>query len=159
MTDTIKDPLEKRIETAQQRNGRRLAEQAARARDNMAGFVGSHPFASLAAAVGAGMVLGVFFPRAAGAKLGRKAGTIATLAAELGLAYSRNALKSAQQAGHAGREQLEEIGESIVDSTAGLRHEIGRLAEEAALNAREAGRTVGERASSVADKIGSRMRH
>lgn len=82
-------------------------------------LAGEYPWLTMAAGLGAGLLLGALVPKAAGGKLGKRAFAAASLAAEFGLALSRRA---GTQAEERGREGLRRVGEA----TAPLRQRAAR---------------------------------
>lgn len=98
-----------------------------------------YPWLTVAAGLGAGMLIGALLPKRAGSKLGKRAITAATLAGELGLALSKSAR---ERAGEAGREGLARIGEG----TATVRRKAGN----AAGSARSTGLTLARHAVKLA---------
>lgn len=148
--------LRSKVLAAQARN---TARQAADMRDNAAEFVATHPFASLAGAVAVGMVVGAMLPKSTGRKLGKSALGIGSFLAKIGASYAQQAWSAAREARKAAAEQIEDLDETIMDSTSGLRHDMKRIAEKASDSSRNAGRAVTRRATKMADLITSRTRH
>lgn len=153
---TKREQLREKVLTAQARNARR---QALAARDNVKDFVTVHPFASLAGAVAAGVLIGALFPRSLGRKLGKGTAGVATLAAKLGTSYARHAWQAAKEARQATAERVEQLDGALMDRTSGLRHDVRQIAEKASDGTRGAGKAVTRRASRMADLITSRTRH
>lgn len=100
-----------------------------------------YPWLTVAAGVGAGLLLGAVLPKGVGGKLGKRALTAATLAAEFGLAMSR---KAGDKASESGSEGLRKIGEV----TAPLRQRASRGGSAA----RTAGLTLAREAIRIAAK-------
>ena len=98
-----------------------------------------YPWLTVAAGVGAGMLVGALLPKGAGGKLGKRALTVATLAAEFGMAMSR---KAGDKASESGSEGLRRIGEA----TAPLRQRASRGGSAA----RSAGMTLAREAIKIA---------
>lgn len=151
-----RDALRSKVLTAQARNA---ARQAANARDNVADFVAVHPFSSLAGAIAVGIVVGALLPRSSGRKLGKGVVGLASFAAKLGASYAQHAWSAAREAKQAAAGRIEDLDETVMDSTAGLRHDVKRIAEKASDGSRNAGRAVTRRATRMADLITSRTRH
>lgn len=78
-----------------------------------------HPLLTVAAGVGLGLLAGALIPKGAASKTGRRLIGLATVAAELGLAFSKQA---ADKAGEAGRESLTRLDQG----TAPLRQRAGQ---------------------------------
>lgn len=68
-----------------------------------------YPWLTVAAGLGAGLLVGAVLPRGLGGKFGKRALTAAALAAEMGLALSR---KAGDAAGESGREGLRRASEA-----------------------------------------------
>lgn len=151
-----RDRLRHKVLSAQARNA---ARQAATARDNAADFVAAHPFTSLAGAIALGVIIGAVLPKSTGRKLGKGAVGVAGFAARIGASYVQHAWAAAREAKQAAAERMEALDETVMDSTAGLRHDVKRIAEKAGDSSRSAGRAVTRRATRMADLITSRTRH
>ena len=151
-----RDALRSKVLSAQARNA---ARKAADARDNAADFVAAHPFSSLAGAVAVGIVLGSMLPSSTGRKLGKGALGVITFAAKIGASYAQHAWSAAREAKETASDRIEDLDETIMDSAAGLRHDVKRIAEKAGDSSRNAGRAVTRRATRMADLISSRTRH
>lgn len=102
-----------------------------------------YPWLAMAAGLGIGMLAGALLPKGAGGKAGRRVMGVATVVAELGLAFSKQARDRAQEAGREGLEQIEE-------RTASLRGRATRAGGEA--------RNQGARLAGEAIKLVSRLR-
>lgn len=100
-----------------------------------------YPWLTIAAGVGAGLLLGAVLPKGAGGKLGKRALTAASLAAEFGLVLSR---KAGDTASESGREGLRRVGEA----TAPLRQRASRSGSAA----RSAGLTLAREALKIATR-------
>jgi ElaB/YqjD/DUF883 family membrane-anchored ribosome-binding protein len=101
-----------------------------------------YPWLTVAAGAGLGLLAGALLPKKAGSKLGKRALGMATIAAELGLALSR-------QAGSKAAEGLSRIEES----SAPLRQRAGRAAGSARSGARSAGVTIAREAIRLAARV------
>jgi ElaB/YqjD/DUF883 family membrane-anchored ribosome-binding protein len=101
-----------------------------------------YPWLTVAAGAGLGLLAGALLPKRAGSKLGKRALGAATIAAELGLALSRQAGSKAAQ----GLSQLDE-------TTAPLRQRAGRAAGTARTGARTAGVTLAREAIRLAARV------
>jgi hypothetical protein len=93
-----------------------------------------------------GLLLGAMLPKKAGSKLGKRAMTLATIGAELGLALTKQARSRAGEAGRDGLARLGDLGESIGENTGELRRRTGR----AAGSARSTGLTLARHAVKLA---------
>lgn len=101
-----------------------------------------YPWLTIAAGAGLGLLAGALFPKRSGSKLGKRALGVATVAAELGLALSR-------QAGTRASEGLARIEEG----SAPLRQRAGRAAGSARSGARSAGMTLAREAIRLAARV------
>lgn len=111
-----------------------------------------YPWLSVAGGLAAGLLLGALLPKAAGSKLGRRAMGFASVAAELGLALSRQARDAAGDAAETSATRIGEIGHRIDEGTAELRGRARRQAGVAASSTRSAGQRVVREAIRIATK-------
>lgn len=148
--------IRSKVEAATARNAQRLGERAAQVRDEAAALVGEHPFAAVASGIAFGLLIGALIPKR---KASAKAGALAGIVAEAALDLARKSWESASDIGRAGQHGIEHLGGRVSDGTAGLRREIGRVAENAADNLRSAGKQASQQAKSVTEKIGTHLRH
>lgn len=102
-----------------------------------------YPWLAMAAALGAGALVAALLPRRFVSKTGRRALGAATVAAELGLAFSRQARDAAGEAAHDSLAKLDE-------TTAPLRHRAASAGKNA--------RTSGMRLAGEALKFAARLR-
>ena len=102
--------------------------------ENYRGLAAEYPWLTVVAGLGLGILVGALLPRNAGGKTGRRMMGLATAAAELGLAFSKQARDKAESGAREGLHLIE-------DSTAPLR----KRASSGARSARKQGvRLVGE---------------
>lgn len=129
----IKDKIvasEKRL----RREGEASARQPVPDRDppeTYRSLAGEYPWGTLLGGLALGAIVGALLPKQAGRRLGRRALTAATIAGELGLAYSKQARDKASEVGREGVAKLSDLGESVGDNTAELRQRAGRAAGRA----------------------------
>lgn len=71
-------------------------------------LAGEYPWLTVAAGLGAGLIVGALVPKAVGGKLGKRAVAAASLAAELGLALSRRAGSEVEERGRDGLRRVSE---------------------------------------------------
>lgn len=102
-----------------------------------------YPWLAMAAGMGIGMLAGALLPKGAGSKVGRRVIGAASVAAELGLAFSKQARDRAQEVGREGLEQIDE-------RTAPLRQRAARAGGDA--------RTKSVRLASQAIRLAARLR-
>lgn len=103
--------------------------------ENYRSLAGEYPWLTVAAGLGAGLLIGALLPKSARSKLGKRAVGFAAMAGELALAFSKRASDAAQDNGAL-------IGHRIDDGTAELRGKARRTAGRAAGSARAAGQIV-----------------
>lgn len=118
--------------------------------EHVSTLAGQYPLLTLAAGALAGVAIGALLPRAFGRKFSRRAVTIVTIAGELGLAASRRARDTAEQAGRQGTARLGELGESIGEGGGELRRKAGRVAGSFAGAARSKGLSLAREAIKLA---------
>ncbi len=147
----------RKIEAAQARNARRLAEQAAGARDNVIRIAKEHPLRVIGGAVAVGVLAAVLLPKRNRRKLGRKTSTLVTLATKLGLDYALSTKRAARKAGQASQKRIADLGETLMDSTESLRQEVDRIASEASGTARGLGGNLARQGTRVAEKMKARI--
>jgi ElaB/YqjD/DUF883 family membrane-anchored ribosome-binding protein len=94
-----------------------------------------YPWLTVAAGAGLGLLAGALLPKRLGGKLGKRALGAAAVAAELGLALSRQA------------------GDAASEKTAPLRQRAGRAAGSARSGARSAGATLVREAIRLAARV------
>jgi ElaB/YqjD/DUF883 family membrane-anchored ribosome-binding protein len=110
--------------------------------ENYRSLAREYPWLTMAAGAGLGLLAGALMPKRTGAKLGKRALGMATIAAELGLALSR-------QAGSKAAEGLSQFDES----TAPMRQRAGRAAGSARSGARSAGLSLAREAIRLAARV------
>jgi ElaB/YqjD/DUF883 family membrane-anchored ribosome-binding protein len=110
--------------------------------ENYRSLAREYPWLTMAAGAGLGLLAGALMPKRTGAKLGKRALGMATIAAELGLALSR-------QAGSKAAEGLSQLDES----TAPMRQRAGRAAGSARTGARSAGLSLAREAIRLAARV------
>jgi hypothetical protein len=153
MTEAKRAQLKQKVAKARKRNedrGRttivdRAGERAIEAKDRFTAFAREHPVATVAGGLAIGALVSGLFKRSPTRRLGRKAakaaGSLAALGAELAIVYAQQAMEAANEAGHAGAEKLEELG----DAARGATERAGEHASEWGDAARTATRDTGKR--------------
>lgn len=141
-TDPRRDRVAKRIAASQERLKRDSATLPVRPRrdplpdrdppEDYRGLAREYPWLTVAAGLGLGILVAALLPRRFASKAAKRAMGVATVAAELGLAYSKHARDAAGEAAHEGLAKLDE-------TTAPLRQRAG-----------SAGRTVRSRSAKLA---------
>ena len=152
-TDLSRDRVAKRIAASQDRLKRDSDQLPAKSRieplpdawppENYRSLAKEYPWLAMAAALGAGALVAALLPRNFASKTGRRALGAATIAAELGLAFSKQARDAAGDAAHDGLAKLDE-------TTAPLRHRAATAGKTA--------RTSGMRLAGEALKFAARLR-
>lgn len=99
------------------------------------GLAREYPWLTVAAGVGIGVLIAALLPRKFAGKTAKRAMGIATVAAELGLTYGRQARNAAGEAAHDGLTMLEEgtapLRQRAVSAGKTVRSRSTRLANEA----------------------------
>ena len=111
--------------------------------ENYRGLAREYPLLTIAAGIGVGMLVAALLPRKFATKAAKRALGAATVAAELGLAYSKHARDAAGEAAHDGLEK-------ITETTAPLR--------QRATSAGKSARSQGLRLAGEAMKLATRLR-
>ena len=111
--------------------------------ENYRGLAREYPLLTVAAGVGVGILIAALLPRKFATKAARRAITAATVAAELGFAYRKQARDAAGEAAHDGLDKLTE-------TTAPLRHRASSAGKSA--------RSQGLRLAGEAMKFATRLR-
>ena len=153
MSDDKRPGLKDRIAAAKQRHAERetsfledAGEIATDAKDSFTQFAREHPLAVVAGGLAAGILISALFKKSPTRKLGRKAAGLAALGAEFAAAYAQQTMETAQEAGRAGAEKLEDIGDAVGDKARGLRrdaaHYAGGASDQARITARKAGKRL-----------------
>ena len=126
----------------------RAGEQAIETKDKVTAFVREHPIASVAGAIAVGVLISGMFrgspTRRVGSAAASKAAGLATLGAELAVAYAQRARDAASEAGRAGAERFDDLSDTVGDRARHLRREARHLAAEAGDSARIARRGIGK---------------
>ncbi|MFM5893184.1 MAG: hypothetical protein ACKOQM_01965 [Novosphingobium sp.] len=117
-TDPRRERVASRIAASQQRLKRDSDSLPARPRleplpdrdppENYRSLAREYPWLTVAAGLGIGVLVAALLPRKFASKTAKRALGVATVAAELGLAYSRQARDAASEAAHDGFAKLEE---------------------------------------------------
>lgn len=144
-TDPRRDRVAKRIAASQERLERDSNKVPAKARrdplpdawppEDYRSLAKEYPWAAMAAGLGVGVLVAALLPRKFASKAGRRALGAATVAAELGLAFSKQAREVAGEAAHDGLAKLDEttapLRQRATSVTNSARNRGMRLAEEA----------------------------
>ena len=142
MTDAKRQSLKEKVAAAESRNEDRArtffdqaGETAIEAKDKFTAFAKEHPVMTVAGGVALGIVVAGMFsgPRRAAAKGGTRIANLATMGAELALAYAVKALEAAEEGGKEGLDWIEETGRSVGKGA----RELGSEAADHASDARE----------------------
>jgi hypothetical protein len=114
-------------------------------------LAGEYPWLTVAGGLAAGLLIGALIPKQAGSKLGKHALSVATVAAEIGLALSKQARDAAGEAAQSGAGRLSELGQRLDEGTAGYRTRARRTAGKAVASVRGAGQRAARAAQQLAD--------
>ena len=153
-TDPRRDRIAKRIAASQERLQRDGDKVAAKTRrdplpdawppENYRSLAKEYPWLAMAAGLGVGMLVAALLPRHAVSRAGRRALGAATVAAELGMAFSKHARDAAGEAAQDGLTMID-------DTTAPLR--------QRAVSVSKSARSRGMRLAGEAMKIVGRLRN
>ena len=123
MSEEKRTTLRERIEAGQ-------ARQAARARkeetplDKLTSVAREHPLLVVLGGLAIGVAISTLIPRSPTRRLSKNALGFLTTVAELGIAYGRQALDAAEEAGVPTRERLGEFGNALLDGAAKLKEKV-----------------------------------
>lgn len=147
MTDKKRQQIKNKVQKGEARvraRERTLPQRAAEARDSAVDFAKENPLLVIAGGLAIGVALSMLFrrPREVGEKAARqaskKASGLAMLVAEIALPFIQQAIAGAGEAGRAGIERAEELGE-----TAGERaRSLGRVGADHAGETLEAAQGI-----------------
>ncbi len=156
MTDAKRKTLKEKVAAGQARNrdlGRttivdRAGEKAIEAKDKFVEFAKEHPIATVAGGVALGFLVSTLFKRSPTRRVAGRAAGLATIGAEVALAYAQQAMAAANEAGRAGADKLGDLAETAGSSarTTGraAAERAGDLGETARVVARDAGKRLGK---------------
>ncbi|MXO58804.1 hypothetical protein GRI89_04520 [Altererythrobacter salegens] len=153
MTDANPQSLKERVDAAWARNEERAGnfidragEAAIDAKDKVTAFAKEHPVATVAGGIVVGILIAGLFrgPRQAAVKGGGKIASLATVGAELALAYAVKALEAAEEGGKDGLDWLSEASRLVGRNARELGGEAAEYAGEARDAVIEGGKSVGE---------------
>ncbi|MFC3099387.1 hypothetical protein [Altererythrobacter lauratis] len=158
MSEDKRQQIKERITAAQARHAEAegenlvamLAEKATEAKDQFTSFARRHPVATVAGGLALGVLVSALFrnspTRRAGAYAGTKAAGLAALASEAAIAFAAQALQGAKDAGRAGADLAEDVGDKAHDAARKVRREtayrVSAANDAARSTAREIGKTV-----------------
>ncbi len=125
---------------------RPLAQKDASPPDDLRSLAADYPLLTIAAGLGAGLLLGAVLPKAFGRKFASRAITAATIAGEIGLMMGGKAKKATLEAGSEGLHRLSDLR----DETAEFRERALRLAGSVVGGARNSGITLAREAVRLA---------
>lgn len=156
MTDEKRTQLKQKVADGQARHGARpentttvldrAGEAAIETKDKFTAFVREHPYATVAGGLALGVLISGLFKRSptrrvASKAAGRAAG-LAAIGAELAMAYAQQAMSAASEAGRAGADKLDDLGDSARHLGRDAASRAGELGESARAAARSTGRKV-----------------
>lgn len=147
------DPMDSEHEN--ERIARRIAagQERNRARSALRGVAEEHPIALLAGGLLLGALVARFMPKSVFGKLGSRAAALTMAGAEMATLFGGKVATAAGDVTREGREKLEELGESVSESTAGARRTTSNLADIAISTAKAVGSDALRRVSEAADRV------
>lgn len=125
-----------------ERENRSLTDQITDVGESVIEFTKKHPLTVIGGALVAGIVISALFPSSPTRRVGRRIPDWANSAAGLAALYSQRALDAAEDAGRAGYDRMEDLGDAIGDEARGLRRSARYYAGGAGDRTRIAGRNL-----------------
>jgi len=153
MTDAKRKTLKEKVQAGEARHLDRsrttildrAGERAIEAKDKFTAFAKEHPIATVAGGVAIGVLISGLFKRSPtrrlGGKAARRAGSLAAIGAELALGYAQQAMEAASDAGKAGAQRLDGLG----DTARGVGRDAAGRASDAGGAAMAVTRAAGRR--------------
>ena len=126
MSDAKKTTLRDRIEAGHARQTKR-AEAESSTLDRLTTVAREHPLLIIAGGLAIGVALSTLIPKSPTRKLSKNAASLIATVAELGLAYSRQAFDSAEEASQPTRERLGEFGNALLGSASKLKDKVAAV--------------------------------
>ena len=146
-----REELREKIEAGERRNEERsLADYARDARDGATEFVKDHPIATVAGGLALGIIIAAIVPgpgRRLAKQTGARASALATLGAELAMAYGSGLLDTAGDVARKSGDRMEDFGDSIGKTARGIRRDAAYYADSATDSALTLSRRAGRKAS------------
>lgn len=147
MAETKRQQIKSKVAAGEKRNAQRGAddgrttivdragERAIETKDRFVEFAKDHPVATIAGGVALGILVSGLFRGSPTRKMGKKAGELASVGAELAMAYAAQALAAAEPARKDAAEKLGELGDAAL--------KYGKTGSDAAQDvARSAGKRI-----------------
>lgn len=134
-----REELREKIEAGEARNAERsFGDYAADVRDGATNFVKDHPVATIVGGLALGVLIAGFTRpgRRLGRRAGERAGDMLSALTEIGLVYGSGLLDKAGGAARVTGDRLEDLGDSIGDTTRNLRRNASYRAASAGDSAR-----------------------
>jgi ElaB/YqjD/DUF883 family membrane-anchored ribosome-binding protein len=167
--ENARDALAERIEAGRQRLAQRMedgdmAAVAKQAADDAVEFTKKHPFAVIAGAIGAGLVIGAMTKpgRKATKQVAKRSSVMAVLASEAALAFGMEALsrftETAGNAKQSGRDRLEDMGDAVGSTARKLRRDTTYKAEAANDAVRSASRKASRKTTRTIRDVRARLK-
>ena len=156
MSEAKRETLKQKVAAGQARNKKRTentttvldraGEAAIEAKDRFTQFAKDHPITTVAGGVALGILIAGMFkgPRRAAMRGGTKAAGLAAIGAELALGYAQQAMAAAAEAGRAGAERLDGLGDTARDLGRDAADRAGNLGESAKVAARGTGKRIAQ---------------
>jgi hypothetical protein len=115
MSDKRKQ-LRDKLEAAEARHeARERADRAASPADRVTSFAREHPILLIAGGLAIGIAVSALVPRSPTRRFSKKTAAFLATVAELGIAYGREALEAAEEAGRQGKDKLAELSSTAKD--------------------------------------------
>lgn len=157
MTDAKRKQIKNKVEAGEARNAARgnptlldrTGEKAIEAKDKFTAFAREHPVATVAGGLAIGVLISSLFKRSPTRKIGARATGLATVGAQLAMAYAQRAMAAAGDAGRTGIETLDHLGERVGSSAQALGRDAAGRAGGLSAEARSLARQTGQRIESA----------
>lgn len=123
MSEEKRTTLRERIEAGQARQAARERKEAGPI-DKLTTVAKEHPLLVVLGGLAIGVAISALIPRSPTRRLSKNALGFLTTVAELGIAYGKQALDAAEEAGVPTRERLGEFGNALLDGAAKLKEKV-----------------------------------
>lgn len=158
MPDARRKTLKDKVEAGQARNRAKIentttmfdraGEAAIEAKDRFTAFAREHPIATVAGGLAIGILVSGLFKRSPTRKVARKtakrASKLATIGAELAMAYAAQAIEAASDAGKASASRLDGLGDAARSAGKTAAGRAGEARDAALAVTSEAGKRLGK---------------
>lgn len=125
MSNAKRKKLRERIEAGQLRQAQRaLISGAEDARDKLSTVAREHPILLIAGGLAIGVALSTLIPRSPTRKLSKNAIAMLATVAELGIAYGKQAMETADEVAQGARDELDRFGDTVSANAEKLKDKV-----------------------------------